>query len=71
MVESFVSDCSLVAENILYVHRIDELSVTDELDGSGQLPRFVARSAEQSERTARFGEKFSLLFFDIRRLQEV
>ena len=65
MVESFVSDCSLVAENILYVHRIDELSVTDELTGLGNYRAFVAHSIEQSERTARFGEKFSLLFFDI------
>ncbi|MEN6388356.1 MAG: diguanylate cyclase [Candidatus Cryosericum sp.] len=65
MVESFVSDCSLVAENILYVHRIDELSVTDELTGLGNYRAFVAHSVEQSERTARFGEKFSLLFFDI------
>jgi len=65
MVEAFVSDCSLVAENILYVHRIDELSVTDELTGLGNYRAFVAHSVEQSERTARFGEQFSLLFFDI------
>jgi diguanylate cyclase (GGDEF)-like protein len=65
MVEAFVSDCSLVAENILYVHRIDELSVTDELTGLGNYRAFVAHSVEQSERTARFGEEFSLLFFDI------
>jgi len=65
MVEAFVSDCSLVAENILYVHRIDELSVTDELTGLGNYRAFVTRSTEQSERTARFGEVFSLLFFDI------
>ena len=65
MVETFVSDCSLVAENILYVHRIDELSVTDELTGLGNYRAFVAHSTEQSERTARFGEVFSLLFFDI------
>jgi diguanylate cyclase (GGDEF)-like protein len=65
MVEAFVSDCSLVAENILYVHRIDELSVTDELTGLGNYRAFVAHSMEQSERTARFGEVFSLLFFDI------
>ena len=65
MVEAFVSDCSLVAENILYVHRIDELSVTDELTGLGNYRAFVTHSVEQSERTARFGEVFSLLFFDI------
>jgi len=65
MVEAFVSDCSLVAENILYVHRIDELSVTDELTGLGNYRAFVTHSIEQSERTARFGEVFSLLFFDI------
>lgn len=65
MVEAFVSDCSLVAENILYVHRIDELSVTDELTGLGNYRAFVTHSTEQSERTARFGEVFSLLFFDI------
>ena len=65
MVEAFVSDCSLVAENILYVHRIDELSVTDELTGLGNYRAFVTHSIEQSERTARFGEEFSLLFFDI------
>lgn len=65
MVETFISDCSLVAENILYVHRIDELSVTDELTGMGNYRAFVAHSIEQSERTARFGEVFSLLFFDI------
>jgi diguanylate cyclase (GGDEF)-like protein len=65
MVETFVSDCSLVAENILYVHRIDELSVTDELTGLGNYRAFVTHSVEQSERTARFGEVFSLLFFDI------
>lgn len=65
MMETFVSDCSLVAENILYVHRIDELSVTDELTGLGNYRAFVAHSTEQSERTARFGEVFSLLFFDI------
>lgn len=65
MVETFVSDCSLVAENILYVHRIDELSVTDELTGLGNYRAFVAHSTEQSERTARFSEVFSLLFFDI------
>lgn len=65
MVEAFVSDCSLVAENILYVHRIDELSVTDELTGLGNYRSFVTHSVEQSERTARFGEVFSLLFFDI------
>jgi diguanylate cyclase (GGDEF)-like protein len=65
MVETFASDCSLVAENILYVHRIDELSVTDELTGLGNYRAFVTHSTEQSERTARFGEVFSLLFFDI------
>jgi diguanylate cyclase (GGDEF)-like protein len=65
MAETFVSDCSLVAENILYVHRIDELSVTDELTGLGNYRAFAAQSTEQSERTARFGEIFSLLFFDI------
>ena len=65
MVEAFVSDCSLVAENILYVHRIDELSVTDELTGLGNYRAFVTHSVEQSERTARFGEVFSLVFFDI------
>jgi diguanylate cyclase (GGDEF)-like protein len=65
MVEAFVSDCNLVAENILYVHRIDELSVTDELTGLGNYRAFVTHSVEQSERTARFGEVFSLLFFDI------
>lgn len=65
MVETFVSDCSLIAENILFVHRIDELSVTDELTGLGNYRSFVARSMEQSERTVRFGEVFSLLFFDI------
>lgn len=65
MVEAFVSDCSLVAENILYVHRIDELAVTDELTGLGNYRAFVTHSTEQSERTARFGEVFSLLFFDI------
>ncbi|MFZ2413796.1 MAG: diguanylate cyclase [Candidatus Cryosericum sp.] len=65
MIEAFVSDCSLVAENILYVHRIDELSVTDELTGLGNYRSFITHSVEQSERTARFGEVFSLLFFDI------
>ncbi|MHB8106264.1 MAG: diguanylate cyclase [Candidatus Cryosericum sp.] len=65
MVEAFVSDCSLVGENILYIHRIDELSVTDELTGLGNYRAFVTHSIEQSERTARFGEVFSLLFFDI------
>lgn len=65
MVEAFVSDCCLVAENILYVHRIDELSVTDELTGLSNYRAFAAHSIEQSERTARFGEVFSLLFFDI------
>lgn len=65
MIETFVTDCSLVAENMLYLRRIDELSVTDELTGLGNYRAFVTHSMEQSERTARFGEVFSLLFFDI------
>lgn len=65
LVETFVSDCALVAENILYVHRIDELSITDELTGLGNYRSWVTHISEQSERTARFGETFSLLFFDI------
>ncbi len=65
LVETFVSDCTLVAENILYVHRIDELSITDELTGLGNYRSWVTHISEQSERTARFGEIFSLLFFDI------
>ena len=65
MIETFVTDCSLVAENMLYLRRIDELSVTDELTGLGNYRAFVTHSIEQSERTARFGEVFSLLFFDI------